>query len=149
MGVGAESEACVVVTQHTAYRLYVNAVLEGYCGEGVSEAMERNVLQIGLLEDLLVELCHGVGMIHLSSGWGWEHVLIVRVFNVFLGQEVNSFLWDRHSADGSFGLGTGEGQFAAWVADVLFADEDRAVLYIQVIPEEGNQLTFPEAADQS
>ncbi len=35
MGIGAEGEACVVVAQHTADRLYVDAVLEGYGGEGV------------------------------------------------------------------------------------------------------------------
>ena len=149
MGVGAEGEASVVVAQHTADGFHINSILEGYCGEGVSEAMERNVLQIGILEDLLVQLGYRVRMVHLAGGGGWEHILVVGMLTVFSGQEVNSFLWDRHSADGSFGLGTGEGQFAAWVADVLFADEDRAVLYIQVIPEEGNQLTFPEAADQS
>ena len=48
-----------------------------------------------------------------------------------MNQEVYGFLGDGHSADGGFGFGSGEGQFAAWVADILFADEDRAVLYVQ------------------
>ena len=36
------------------------------------------MLQIGVLEDLLVELRCGVGVIHLSGGRGGEHILVVR-----------------------------------------------------------------------
>lgn len=67
---------------------------------------------------------------------------------VLLDQEVYRFLWDGDPADRGLGLGAGEGQFAIWIADVLLADEDRAVLYIQVIPEESDQLAFAETADQ-
>lgn len=67
---------------------------------------------------------------------------------VLLNQEVYRFLWDRDPANRGLGLGAGEGQFAIWIADVLLADEDRAVLYIQVIPEESDQLAFAETADQ-
>ena len=74
MGVGAEGEACVVVAQHTADGFDIDSILEGYGGKGMSEAMERDVLQIGILENFLVELRNGVGVVHFTSGWGWEHV---------------------------------------------------------------------------
>ena len=88
VSVGAEGEACIVVTQHAADGFHVYAVLEGYCGEGVPEAMERNVIQIGILENLLMELCYGVRMVHFSGGWRREHVLVIGVLIVFLDQEV-------------------------------------------------------------
>ena len=30
--------------------------LEGYCGKGVAQGVQRNVLQVGILEDILVQL---------------------------------------------------------------------------------------------
>ena len=105
------------------------------------------MLQIGVFENLFMEFGYGVGVVHLSSGWGWEHVLVIGMLVVFLDQEVYRFLRDGHSADGGFGFGSGEGQFSIGVADLLFADEDRAILYIQVGPEESDQLSFAEAAD--
>ena len=110
--------------------------------------MEGDVLQIGILEDLLMELRYGVRMVHLSGGWGREHVLIIGMLIMLLDQEIYRFLRDGYSADGGFGLGAGEGQFPVGVADILFADEDRSVLYIQVRPEESNQFAFAESADQ-
>ncbi len=68
VGVGAESEACVVVAQHAADRFDVHAVLESYCGEGVAQGVQWDVLQVGIFEDLFVEFCYGVGMVHLTSG---------------------------------------------------------------------------------
>ena len=148
VGVGAEGEACIVVAQHTADRFHVYAVLEGDRGEGVAEAVQRDVFQVGILEDLLVELRYGVRVVHLSGGRRWEHVLVIRVFVVFLDQEVYGFLRDGDPADGGFGLGAGEGQFSAGVADILLADEDCAVFYIQVRPEESDQFAFAKTADQ-
>ncbi len=148
VGIGAEGEACVVVAQHTADCFDVHAVLEGYCGKGVAQGVQRNVLQGGILEDLLVQLGYRVRMVHLAGGGGWEHVLVIRMFAVLLNQEVYGFLGDGHSADGGFGFGSGEGQLSVRITDILLADEDRFVFDVQVSPEEGNQLTFPEAADQ-
>ena len=62
----------------------------------------------------------------------FPHVLIVRMFTVLLDQEVCRFLWDGYFTDQGFDLGAGEGQFAARVADILLADEDRAVLYTAI-----------------
>ena len=44
VGVGAEREARVVVTQHTGDRLDIHAVLQGKGCEGVSEVVEPDVL---------------------------------------------------------------------------------------------------------
>ena len=41
VGVGAEREACIVVSQRTGQRLDVHAVLEGQRGERVTNAMVR------------------------------------------------------------------------------------------------------------
>ena len=148
MGVGAEGKACVVVPQHTADRFHVDAVLESYCGEGVSQTVQRDVLQVGILEDFLVELRHGVRVVHLSGARGGKHILVVRVLAVLLDQEVYRLLGDGDPADRSFGFGAGEGQLSTGVADILFADEDGFVLDVQVIPEESYQLAFPQTADQ-
>ena len=43
VGVGAEGKACVVVAQHTADGFHVYTILEGYCGEGMSEAVQKDV----------------------------------------------------------------------------------------------------------
>ena len=45
VGVGAESEARVVVAQRTRQRLDIHAVLEGQRGEGVSEVVKSDVLR--------------------------------------------------------------------------------------------------------
>ena len=148
MGVGAEGEACVVVPQHTADRFHVNAVLESYCGECVSQTVERDVFQVGILKNFLVELSHGVRVVHLPGGRRREHILAVRVFAVLLDQEVYRLLGDGDPSHGGLGFRAGEGQFPAGVSDILFADEDGFVLDIQVIPEKGDQLTFPQSADQ-
>jgi len=68
VSVGAESEACVVVAQHTADGFDVDPILKSDRGEGVSEGMQWDVFEVGIIEDLFVELGYGVGMIHLSSG---------------------------------------------------------------------------------
>ena len=45
VGVGAEGEACVVMTQHTGDRLDVHAILQGEGGEGMTQVVEADVLQ--------------------------------------------------------------------------------------------------------
>ena len=54
MSVGAEGEPGIVVPQHGGHRLYIYAVLEGCGGEGVTEIMEADMLQSGVLQDLLM-----------------------------------------------------------------------------------------------
>lgn len=60
MGVGAEGEAGVVVTQHTADGFYVHAVLEGQGGKGVPEVVKTDVGELCVFEDLFAEGNHGI-----------------------------------------------------------------------------------------
>ena len=84
VGVGAEGEACVVVAQHTADRFHIYAVLEGQGRECVSQGMEADVFQLGILQYLFMELHHRVWVIHLSSNRRGEHVLVFWMLAVFL-----------------------------------------------------------------
>ena len=43
MGISIQSEACGEVTQHTADRFDIHAVLRGEGGEGVAEIMKPNL----------------------------------------------------------------------------------------------------------
>ena len=43
VGVGAQSETCVIVAQHTGDRFDVHSVLQGQGGERMSEVVEANV----------------------------------------------------------------------------------------------------------
>ena len=106
------------------------------------------MFQVGIFENLLMKLRYGVGVVHLSGGWRRKRVLVIGMLIMFLDQEVYGFLRDGYSADGGFGLRAGEGQLSIGITDILFTDEDCAVLYIKVIPEESDQLTFAETADQ-
>ena len=68
MGVGAEGESGVVVARHAADCFDINAVLERYSGECVSEAVQWNVFQIGRRKNRVEELRYGVRVVHLSGG---------------------------------------------------------------------------------
>ncbi len=50
------------------------------------EIMEADVFQSGVFEDLLMELHHRVGVVHLACDGRWEHIRAVRVLVVFLHQ---------------------------------------------------------------
>ena len=54
MGVGAQGEPGIVVPRHGGHGFDVHAVLEGCGGEGVTEIMEADMLQSGVLQDLLM-----------------------------------------------------------------------------------------------
>ena len=83
MGIGVQGEACGVVAQHGRYRFHVDAGLEGSCSKCVSQSMERDVLQTSVFQDSLVQVHHGVRMIHPASLGGGKQVLLV-VFPSFL-----------------------------------------------------------------
>ena len=107
MGVGAEGEARIIVPQHTADRFHIYTVLESQGREGVSQVVEPDVLQPGVLQYLLVELHHRVGVVHFSRNRRGEHILVVRVFAVFLDQQVDGLLRQENCPHrvGGFGLG--------------------------------------------
>lgn len=64
VGVGPQGEACVVMPQHGRDRLDVHAVLEGQGGEGVSEIVEPEMLQSGVLENALVQGGYRIWVVH-------------------------------------------------------------------------------------
>ena len=95
-----------------------------------------------------MELYDRVGIVHLPGGAGGEHIGIVRVPCVFLKEQIHRFLGNGYTPHGSLCLRPGEDHLAIWVADVLLADRDGAVSYIQVVPAESDQLALAETAHQ-
>lgn len=148
VGVGLEGEPCIVVPQHGGDRFDVYSALESHGSEGVTEIVEPNAGKSRVLQDTLVECGDGIRMVHFPGGTGWEQVGALRVFGVFLDEEVYRLLWDGHFTDGCLGLGPGELQTAVWVANILLADRHCFVLSVDVIPPEGGQFPLPKSADQ-
>ena len=148
VGIGTQGEPRVVVAQHTGHSLDVHAILQGQGGEGMPEIVEADVLQSGVPEDLLVELYHRVGVVHLSGGGRGEHIRVFRVLLVLLNQQIHCLLGDGHPAHRGLGLGPGESQLAAGIFDVLLAHRNRPVLDVQVVPWKGHQLALLQAAHQ-
>ena len=96
VGVGSERESGIIVAQHTGDRFHVHSVLKRQGCEGVSEVVEANMLQPSILQNLLVELYHGIWMIHFACDRRGEHIRVIRVLVVFLNQQVQRTLWDRN-----------------------------------------------------
>ena len=104
VGVGAEGEARVVVTQHRGYCFDIHAVLECQGREGMSEVVKSDVRQPGVLQYLLVQVYDGVWVIHFTGPAGREHPRIAGMFGVLLLQQLHGILRDRHLADGISGF---------------------------------------------
>ena len=79
VGVGPQSEPSVEVAQHGGHCFHIHTVLQGRGSEGVTEIVESEVFQSGILQDLLVEVHHAV-----------------RVLGVLLDQQVYCCLRDGH-----------------------------------------------------
>ena len=86
VGVGAESESGIIVAEHTADGFDVHAILQCQRCEGMSEIMKSDVRQPSILQDLLVQIYDGVGVVHFTGSAGREHPRIVRVLGVLLLQ---------------------------------------------------------------
>ena len=125
VGVGSEGEACIIVPQHIADCFYIYAVLEGQSSECVSQSMEGDMFQLGVLQNFLMEFCRSVGIVHFSGDRRWEHIGTVWMFLMFLNEEVNCFLRDGYFAHRGVRFGPGECELAVGIADVLLADRDR------------------------
>ena len=67
VGVGPQGEPGVEVAQHGGYCFHIHTVLQGRGSESMAEVMESEVLQPGVLENLLVEIHHRVRVVHLSG----------------------------------------------------------------------------------
>lgn len=124
----------VKVAQHAGYGFHIHAVLQGRGGEGMSQIMESNMRKLGVLQDLLVEVYHGVRMVHLSGDGGGKHVRAVRVLAVFLDQQIHRCLRDGYQLHRVFRLGTDELQGAVRVTDILLADGNGFILDVQIVP---------------
>ena len=83
VGVGAECEACIKVTEHAGHRFYVYAVLQRQGRECVSEVMKSQVFQPCVLQDFLVDVDYRIRMVHLARFRGWEHPWVAGMFLVF------------------------------------------------------------------
>lgn len=112
------------------------------------ELVKFQVGEPRILQDLLVDVHHRVGVVHLAGYQGGKLAGIVRVFVMLLDQQVDGILGDRYQSNRALCLWLGEDTFPIWVADVLLADRDGPLLHIHIGPEESHQLAFLQSADQ-
>ena len=140
VGVGSQGESCVVVSQHTADSFYVYAVLQGQCGECVSEVVEAYVRQSCVFQNFLMLVHNGIGVVHLAGDRRREHIRVVGMLLVFGNQQVNSLLWNTDLSDRCLRFGARECQLPIGVLDVLLADGDGFVLDVEVAPEKRRDL---------
>ena len=69
VGVGTQSEACVIVPQHRGDCFHVYTILQRHGGEGMPQIVEPDVFQPRVLQDLLMKFGDGIRVIHLSRLW--------------------------------------------------------------------------------
>ena len=144
VGVGAEGEARVIVSQRAGQCLDVHAVLEGQRGEGVSEIMEAYVFRADGFKNLFVRVAERVRVKH-GAGFGrYKQVRAVGMLAVLFHQQLHRPLWDGQLADGVGRLGLADYQLAV-DAVYLLADGDGHVLHVQVRPQQGEKLSSPQA----
>lgn len=136
VGVGAESEARVVVAQRTGQRLDVHAVLEGQRGEGVSEVVKPDVLRADGLQDLLMGVAEGVRVEHGAGLGRYEQVGTVWVLCVLLYQQLHRPLRDGQFADGVGRLGLADHQFTVETVCLLSKLQSKEHIEIEVTMDE-------------
>ena len=78
VGVGVEGEACGEVTEHTADRLDVHAILEGDSCKGMAEVVESDLRYTCSSEDSFEHIVHAVRGDGTAVG-GREDVLVIRL----------------------------------------------------------------------
>ena len=127
MGVGSEGESSAAVTQHTGYGLDIDSVLQGQGCEGMPQVVKTDMLQPRILEDLLMELHHRIGVVHSAAYRRGEQVGISGVLIVFLFQQFHSFRGQGDSPHGVVGLGWLYLHPALYPVSLL-GDGDRQVL---------------------
>ena len=107
------------------------------------EIREADVVQPGLLDDLIMHPAHYLGRVGSLRGWVHEHERTAGVPGVLFAQELNNFL---RQADGPG---------AAFVLHQLpplhrpaLRDGQHPLVHIQVAPFQCNQLSLPEPRRQ-
>ena len=146
--IGVERKPCAIVAQHTGQCLHIHAAGEGHGGESVAQIVEANMLlDASLCQQLPVDPGHCVGAPVAASAGRREQDGAVRVLLMLPHQQVHRLLGQRHLADGILSFWLRHHQLPVDAGDLLAYRED-AILYIQVIPPEGQQLPPPQAAGQ-
>ena len=132
MGVGAEREARVEVTEHTRYRFYIHAILECQRCECVSQVVKSQVFQPCVLQNFLVDVDHLIRMVHLTCFWGWEHPWAAGMLLMFCDQQINGILRDGDFSDRVFRFRARDIGFSGVVSPCLFADGNGLVFDVQI-----------------
>ena len=105
VGVDIQRKLRRVVAQHPGYRLWVDSILQGHCGEGPAEVVEADVLlDPGPLQQLLVDAPHAVRAVHPTCHRGGEQVGVGRVLFVVIHQQTDGHVINIDGADGFFRL---------------------------------------------
>ncbi len=114
----------------------------------VPEIVEAHVLlDAGHFQQLAVDPGHRVRAPVAAGAGRWEQDGVVRVLFVLPRQDVHRLLGERHPSDGVLGLWLGHHQLPVDAGDLLAHRED-AVLHVQVVPQQRQQLPPPQAAGQ-
>lgn len=112
----------------------------------VPEIVEAHVfLDAGHFQQLAVDPGHRVRAPVAAGAGRWEQDGVVRVLFMLPHQDIHRLLGQRHPADGVLGLRLGHHQLTVDAGDLLAHRED-AVLHVQVIPQQRQQLPSPQAA---
>ena len=106
------------------------------------------MLQPRVLQNLLMDVDHRIGVIHFACFWGWEHPRIAGMLLVLCDQQIDGILRDGDSSDRIFRFRARDVRLACVVASGLFADGNRFVFDVQVCPLERDQFTFSQTADE-
>ena len=143
MGVGAEREACIVVSQCAGQRLDVHAVFKGQRGEGVSEVVEAYVFRADGLQDLLMGVPEGVRVEHGAGLGRYEQVGAVGVLCVLLYQQLHRPLRDGQFADGVGRLGLADHQFTVETVVLLSRETNPLTIEVRMEVETGEVKEHP------
>ena len=129
--------------QHLRYLFGAHPILQGEDGAGVPKVREADMIQPGLLDDLIVHPAHHLGRVGPLCGRVHEHERATGVPGVFRAQKLYNF------------LGQADGPGAASILHQLpplyraaLRDGQRPLLYIQVAPSQCNQLALPKPRRQ-
>ena len=146
--IGVEGEPGAEVAQHAGQGLRVHAAGEGHGCKRMPEIVEAHMfLDAGHFQQLAVDPGHRVRAPVAAGAGRWEQDGVVGVLFMLPHQDVHRLLGQRHPADGVLGFRLGHHQFPIDAGDLLAHRED-AVLHVQVVPQQRQQLPPPQAAGQ-
>ena len=148
VGVGAEGESCIVVSQHGGDGFDIHSVLEGQGGEGVPEIVEPEVFQPRVFQNALVKGGHRVRVVHGAGAGGGEEPGIAWMLCVLLDKQFHRLLGDGDQPDRVLCFRPCYDQVVVLVLSGLLVDGDSPLFRVQVLPPQGHQLALVDTADQ-